>query len=191
LTDTAGLAESEDLVEAKGIERSRAAVAKGQLLIVVADATEGREKEGLLADVGRLRESQLCLVAHNKIDLLPSEIRAPQPFQMGGNRGVEVWMSAKTGEGVDRMKDELVRLVVGSKGASEGRFYLTNRRHADAVERSRNSLQTALKSLEDGATNEFVAFDVREAIDALAEITGEVTSEEVLNGIFSRFCVGK
>jgi tRNA modification GTPase len=191
LTDTAGLGDSEDVVEAKGIERSRAAAEKGQFLIVVADGTEGVKRDDLLAEVGMLRKSQLCLVAHNKVDLLPPEARAPRHFQIGENRAVEVWISAKTGEGVDRMKEELVALLIGSRGAGEGRFYLTNRRHKDAIERSRKSLETALSSLDGGATNEFVAFDVREAVDALSEITGEVTSEEILNSIFGRFCIGK
>ncbi|MGB2959895.1 MAG: tRNA uridine-5-carboxymethylaminomethyl(34) synthesis GTPase MnmE, partial [Bacteroidota bacterium] len=70
-------------------------------------------------------------------------------------------------------------------------FYLTNRRHKDAIDRSRSSLETAMNSVNAGATNEFVAFDVREAIEVLSEITGEVTNEEILNSIFGRFCIGK
>jgi len=191
LTDTAGLSKSEDIVEVEGVERSRAVAKKGHLLIVVADATAGEKREDLLAQVGELRKGQLCLVAHNKIDLLPGETRDPRPFKIGENLGLEVWISAKTGEGVDRMKEELVLLLVGSPGGGEGRFYLTNRRHKDAMDRSRSSLETALDSMNVGATNEFVAFDVREAVEALSEITGEVTNEEILNSIFGRFCVGK
>ncbi len=191
LTDTAGLGNSEDIVEAEGIERSRAAVKRGDLLILVADATVGEEREDLLAQIGQLREGQLCLVVHNKIDLLAEEARDPRHFRVGENRGVEVWISAKTGEGVERLKMELAALVIGTADAGEGRFYVTNRRHRDAIERSKGSLETAVSSLDAGTTNEFVAFDVREAVQALSEITGEVTTEEILESIFSRFCIGK
>ncbi|MGB6122601.1 MAG: tRNA uridine-5-carboxymethylaminomethyl(34) synthesis GTPase MnmE, partial [Bacteroidota bacterium] len=191
LTDTAGLSKSEDVVEAEGVERSRTVVKRSHLLIVVADATAGEEREDVLAQVGKLRKGQVCLVAHNKIDLLPGKARGPRQFRIGENVGLEVWISAKTGEGVERMKEALVLLLVGSPDAGEGGFYLTNRRHKDAIDRSRSSLETAMNSVNAGATNEFVAFDVREAIEVLSEITGEVTNEEILNSIFGRFCIGK
>jgi tRNA modification GTPase len=68
---------------------------------------------------------------------------------------------------------------------------VTNRRHRDSLQKAAVELDRARTSLAEGATNEFIALDLREAVNALSEITGEMTSEEILNAIFSRFCIGK
>ncbi len=191
LADTAGLQRSGDIVEAEGVERSKAVVRRVDLVIVVADSTKQHDRGAILADLGHLQAGQRVVVAHNKIDLLDEAAREPQSFQFEGNRGVEVWISAKTGEGIEQMKSELVNLSFGGVTAGEGGLYLTNRRHRDAIARSKASVERAIGALDSSASNEFIAFDVREGIEALSEITGEVTSEEILNSSFGRFCIGK
>jgi tRNA modification GTPase len=191
LADTAGLRRSGDIVEAEGVERSKAVVRRVDLVILVADSTKQHDRRSILADLEELQAGQRVVVAHNKIDLLDEPAREPERFQTEGISGVEVWISAKTGEGIEQMKGELVNLSFGGATAGEGGLYLTNRRHRDAIARAKRGVERAISALDGGASNEFIAFDVREGIESLSEITGEVTSEEILNSIFGRFCVGK
>ncbi len=109
-----------------------------------------------------------------------------------GNRygGQVILVSARTGEGLGKLKEMLVSLATGGSVTEES-VVVTNERHVEALRRAESSLEQALSSIDDGATGEFIAFDLREGANALAEITGEITSEEILNHIFAQFCIGK
>jgi tRNA modification GTPase len=85
----------------------------------------------------------------------------------------------------------MVEAVAGARGMGETTLCVTNRRHRDALEEAFRFISGARASARAGLSNEIVAFDVREGANALAQITGEVTSEEILNTIFARFCIGK
>jgi tRNA modification GTPase len=85
----------------------------------------------------------------------------------------------------------MLEAVAGTKGEVAEGGTLTNARHLDAIIRGRLSLSNALEALKEGATGDLVAFDIRESLSALGEITGEVTTDEVLNNIFANFCIGK
>jgi tRNA modification GTPase len=101
-------------------------------------------------------------------------------------------ISAKTGQGLADLQKALVDLVVCDKaGSAELGATVTSARHYDALRRAEESLGLSLHSLERGESNEFVAVDLRNALDCLGEITGEVTTDEILNTIFSKFCIGK
>ena len=130
---------------------------------------------------------------------IPSPIHRPLTVagqgdaEFGGNEAdppmVEV--SALTGTGIRELEDALIRVVGLDRIGADTTLAVTNRRHWDALRAALNSLDSAIESLRQGATNEFVAFDVHECAAALTTITGEMTSEEVLNHIFAQFCVGK
>lgn len=191
ISDTAGLRESTDIVETEGLKRSMAALRRGDILVLVVDATVGLPLAVCLSDLGEVLPGQRVVVAYNKTDLLGEDSTGPADFTAQGIQGMAVRVSAKNGQGIDTLRRCLVGLAVGPNRGQEESLYITNRRHWESLKKAKASLELALHSLDIGRTNEFVAFDVREAMEFLAEITGEVTSEDVINNIFSRFCVGK
>ena len=172
-TDTAGIREGEDIVEIQGIERSKEAAQGADLVVVLLDATKelGAEQRRLIDEYA----NRLHVVAVNKTDL---------------NRDFEIedamYISAKTGEGVDELLDKIVSLTVG-RGDGE---VVTHVRHLDALKRAYASIRSAIDSY-DLATIDVTAIDIKDAWSALGEITGTTVSEEIVASIFSRFCVGK
>lgn len=191
LTDTAGLREAGDPVEHEGILRSRQSLERADVIVLVDDLADSHASaEELLQDVTVLPH-QTVVIVRNKIDLVPGENAGRRGFRGGALKGSEIFLSAATGEGVHVLAEELAGTVSEPGMASHESVQITGKRHWESLTRSVVSLQGGLDALRDGATNEFIAFDIRESLAALGEITGEVTSEEVLNSIFSVFCVGK
>ena len=190
-TDTAGLRDTDDLVEKEGVSRSRSAIRSSDVIIVVVDACATRDREEALVHFRALHPSQMLIVAYNKVDLLNSDPRVAERFIWNGIKGSEVFVSARSGIGMDRLKDALATSVRAGGLDSEVSVILTNRRHLESVRKARGSLLEAHHLAEKGTSNELVAFEARQAAESLAEITGEVSSDTVLNEIFSRFCIGK
>jgi tRNA modification GTPase len=184
LADTAGMRETDDVVEREGIRRARAAQDEADLLLVVVDGSvpvtsDDRE---LLRSV-RDRKHMVLL---NKADLAETVERDPALT----DRLVYI-MSAKTGMGIEVVKSALrAQLVSGGFEAGES-LMVTNARHRDALRRASISLDQALESVRGGMAGELISIDVRAAADALGEITGAITTDEILGRIFSEFCVGK
>ena len=191
LTDTAGLREAGDPVEEEGILRSRKSLERADVIIVVDDLAASNTGAGELLGYVRASKHQTVLIARNKIDLLAGTSPGRRESHAGGFNLKEILLSAATGAGVHLLAEELAHLVAEEGIDSHESVRITGKRHWDSLSRSIASLESGLTSLRKGVTNEFVAFDVREALAALGEITGEVTSEEVLNSVFSVFCVGK
>jgi len=187
LVDTAGLREPDNVAEAKGIARSRDAVQSADVILYVVDSSVPHSPGEVPDPIRNRGEGQRVVLALNKSDLerateLPELERILQPFRC-------VSVSAQTGAGLPDIRKALLESV-GEVGEGE-EVRLTNLRHVEAVRKARAALSRGIESLEKGVTNEFVSADVRESAMALAEITGEVSSNDVLNGIFSRFCIGK
>lgn len=184
LVDTAGLRYTDDVVEQEGIKRARAAQDDADLLLVVVDGTvplTSDDRELLLAVRDRKH-----IVLLNKADLAETVEKDPALT----DHPVYV-ISAKTGMGVEGVKSALRdQLLSGGFEAGET-VMVTNARHRDALRRANASLGQALESVRDGMAGELVSIDVRAAADALGEITGAITTDEILGRIFSEFCVGK
>lgn len=174
--DTAGLRDSDDPVEKIGIARTWAAIEKADLAILVIDATLGETKEDR-AILSRLPPGQRCLHAYNKSDLAG---------QASGRSGDTVTLSAKTGEGLDALRAAIAE-AIGWQGDSEGVF-MARARHLDAMRLAEARLQQAATQL---LRQELFAEELRRAHEALMSITGEITSDDLLGEIFSRFCIGK
>jgi tRNA modification GTPase len=191
LIDTAGIRESSDAVEQAGVARARNAMRTADIVVVVADASENISPEIALGEMDRIAEGQKILVALNKIDIVKQTDSTRQTT--GGSPGntVVVPVSARTGEGIHDLHKSLVKLAASGVTHDEHEVVVTNRRHRDSLQKAAVELDRARASLAAGTTNEFIALDLREAVNALSEITGEMTSEEILNAIFSRFCIGK
>jgi tRNA modification GTPase len=179
LVDTAGLRDSTDVVEGEGIRRARAELARAELVLVVVEHGGARASETVLADIP---ENVARIVVNNKIDL---DDEMPSRMQMGGV--VTIALSARTGAGIDLLRDELKRVVAGTE--VEGAFSARSR-HVFALERASKHLGAARHVLATSAS-ELIAEDLRAVQQALGEITGAFTSEDLLGAIFSTFCIGK
>jgi tRNA modification GTPase len=186
LVDTAGLRETGDPVERKGVLRSRDVIARADLVLFVLDG--GRAVgEG---DLEAYREvaGRPHLVVVNKSDL-PAVTTGEELGGPAGNRIAGV--SAKTGDGLDALAAAVARELAPGEGAIRAHAPLTRERHRISVERALGALARAKGSAGEGLPLEFPAADVREASRALAELLGEVAPEEILDAVFRRFCIGK
>ena len=192
LTDTAGLRASEDIVEIEGVNRSKAIVRRADIIIEVIDSSNVDERDEVLEKYVSLHPDQKAIRAFNKVDLgADTKATRGERLPLTDPHHAEIRLSAKTGEGLSELRKCLVALSSQDIERGGETLRITNRRHRDALVKAQGSLLTALESLTSGAPNEFIAFDVREATAALAEITGEVTTEEILNSVFKSFCIGK
>lgn len=184
LIDSAGIRHTDDPIEAQGVERARSLGESADLVLLVIDASSGATVDDRLAlsfvDAGRV------LLVVNKVDLgrLPIE----SPF----DRFRQIPVCAKTGEGIEALQQQVEIELLGKPAASaSGENLLSDRRHRDALVRSRGCLERFLEELDSGQSPEFLALEMREALNALGEITGQTTPDEVLDRVFERFCIGK
>jgi tRNA modification GTPase len=184
LFDTAGVRKTDDVVEQEGIKRTHAAQHEADLLLVVVDGSVPLTSDDyeLLSAV----KDRKHVVVQNKTDLAKA---VETDIALADHPTYAV--SAKTGVGVETVKAVLrAQLVSGGFDAVDG-VTVTNVRHRDALRRARESLGQALESVRCGMPGELVSIDVRAAADALGEITGVITTDEILERIFSEFCIGK
>lgn len=181
--DTAGLREADDRVEQEGVRRTHTAVRQAELVIHVLDASEPLQPEDeqhLATLAGRKR-----LVVLNKSDRPNRLDRAPEAVAAG------LPISCLTGAGIEPLKDAIQRAVWAGELRADMVEVMINARHQEALRLAREALQGALDGLESGATFELVALDLRRAIDAVGEVTGQTTTEDLLDRIFGEFCIGK
>lgn len=183
LVDTAGLREPQDLVERIGVERARELLAGAGLVLYVVEAPQGltREDREILKDIGR---EKIILIV-NKIDLGErAEIHGAEGMQRGD-------VSALTGEGLDTLEDLIVGVVTGGRAGSPESVLVSRARHEDAIRRARGHLEDFLSSVGAGLPADLLSVDVRDAWEALGEITGSTVTEDLLDRIFRDFCIGK
>jgi len=182
LVDTAGLRDSADRIEIEGIRRARQEIETADHILWIFDDETDPEHFGL--DLISLPEGVPFTLVRNKID------RTGTPPGVCTTDGqLEVAIAAKDGTGIDLLKRHLTA-TLGFQGAQEGEF-IARRRHVSALERAHEYLLAAHRSLPSGCAGELLAEDLRQAQHALAQITGEFTSDDLLGEIFSSFCIGK
>ncbi|MCG5495000.1 tRNA uridine-5-carboxymethylaminomethyl(34) synthesis GTPase MnmE [Ectothiorhodospira variabilis] len=179
LVDTAGLRESDDPVEQEGIRRAWAEIERADLVLLVVDATLGEGEAE--ADIRRrLPEKLRVITVHNKLDCLDDV-----PVDSSNS----LYLSARTGEGISTLR-ELLKQQLHYDGDPEGLF-TARRRHLDALDRTRQHILEARQHFHATQAPELMAEELRLAQDTLGEITGKVTSDDLLGQIFSSFCIGK
>ena len=198
LIDTAGLRETEDAVEKLGVERSRRAMEEAELILLVRDGAaeacpENRaywEAEALLLNqVARTGKPWLCIESK-------SDLTGPRAFSVGliqkdaNNPAACLCVSSVTGYGLDKLENAVAALFPAGDPGEAGSL-LTDQRQEEAADRARAAVRRALEALENGLTPDAALTDAEEALDAIGELTGRTAKEEIVEQIFSRFCVGK
>ncbi|MBX3307008.1 MAG: 50S ribosome-binding GTPase, partial [Nitrospira sp.] len=190
LVDTAGLRDTVDVVEQEGIKRSKTAQAEADLTLYVIDAVSV-QKSGV-SDFPFPLVDPKQLVVLNKIDVLAPCTLQPLSEELAHRLCQRILpISTITGEGLDELKTTITsRFLTGSFEAYEG-VVITNVRHRAALEQATTAIMDALSSIESGGQAELLAVDLHDAADALGGIIGTLTSDDVLEQIFSQFCIGK
>ncbi len=179
LFDTAGIRISEDSIEKEGILRSQETVRNADFVIFLEDVQQAESKD-LFVELLNLTSPDKILKVVNKIDL-----------NKNFSKAVDVKISAKTGEGIDLLFEKLKEKTIGNESYTEKTAIVTNLRHHNCLKKSRENLISARESILNKMSGEFISVDLRNAEMNLAEIIGEVTSDDILNNIFMKFCIGK
>jgi tRNA modification GTPase len=179
--DTAGLRESGDEIELEGIRRSRESLGRAELILQVLDASEPltAEDERFLQEFSGKKR----IVIRNKVDL-PVKLGL-QPFP------TTVDISCATGQGIEALKDAIKELVWAGQINAGMLEVMINSRHQDALNRARQAVVHTVEAIGTGQSLEFVALDLHIAVNAIGEIVGKTTTEDLLDAIFSQFCIGK
>ncbi len=184
LIDTAGLRDTSDKVERLGIERTFKQIEQAKIVILVVDPEQdAADIENTLNEIaGKVDESTEIIIAKNKNDI--SDVRLDVD-----SRYRQISISALNGSGIDLLKSQLVESS-GVKTWENDRI-VTNARHYEALLNAKNAITRVIDGLANNISGDFIAQDVRETIHYLGEITGTITTDQILSTIFSRFCVGK
>ena len=184
LVDTAGIARSDDLVERLGIERSRQALASADLALMVIDAHEPLEDADW--EIASLIGHKPVILVVNKTDL---------PVRTGTDdllpHASRIELSALTGEGLEELEQAIVELIFSGKVMASDTALVTNPRHKQILQAALDHVRSALEAHSAGSPVDLLAIDVTAAVNALGEITGETATDDLLEVIFSEFCVGK
>jgi tRNA modification GTPase len=181
--DTAGLREAADGIEKEGIRRSHEIVSRAELILHVFDGSEpfGTEDAHYLERFASAKR----IVVRNKIDL-PTRLTLPAAFQ-----GPLVEVCSLTGQGIEELRDTIQQLFWAGSVRAEMLEVMINARHQDALRRAREAMSRTLESMQAGLALDLVALDLRIAVQAVGEIVGQTATDDLLDSIFSQFCIGK
>jgi len=189
ISDTAGIRFSKNHVEARGIQRTWKRVERADVVLWVIDISKNIDgQDGEIFNKLKDYQDTNVIVVGNKVDLKsPKNIKnRTESFSLP-----VVNISAKTGQGLGRLKEKISDILNEKYKHLGEEIIVTNKRQVESLEKTRNYLVESSKAVESGAGNEFVVIELRNALDALGQITGETASEDILNNIFSGFCIGK
>jgi len=202
--DTAGLRNTDDRLERMGIERTHAAIDKAHIVLHLTtpdhddehiDAAADRRVIKVLNKIDLLRadaqqDSDSATEPHAASETCPvADSRNDATAAAGSNDGI-VRISAKCGDGIDELRRRL-RATVDTDRLSEGSVTVSNMRHYEALRRADEALSRAVTALDDNLPTELLSEEIRDILRPLGEITGEITSDDILASIFSKFCIGK
>ena len=182
--DTAGIRETDDSIERIGIEKTQASIEKAQLVLYMTEAQELSAER--FASIQKEYPNRPLVVLGNKMELLSEEQRA----ELQSTIPTVCLISAKSQEGLDELKATLLNKMKLGELQSDDNL-LTNSRHFDALQRTLQALAEVKDAVHDELPGDLLAIDLRQALHALGEITGSVTTDDLLGNIFSNFCIGK
>lgn len=178
--DTAGIRLTEDSIEKEGVERSRNVIKNADVVVFLNDINEGLDEE-LHSTLLNLTDDHRIITVLNKIDIFSGEhLKKPVKY-----------ISALTGEGIEELLISIKEKAISSQSYSEKTAIVSNIRHYQSLKRAKESLLNARETVKTRLSGEFLSVDLRDAESALGEIIGIVTTDDILNNIFSKFCIGK
>jgi len=181
--DTAGIRDTADIIEAKGVERTLERMKQAKLILYMVDALQTPDElEEQLTDLKKIEIPYLAIV--NKADLFTSEQK-----EAFGKQEV-LFLSAKENIGVDELKEALLAKV-NLHAINTSETLVSNIRHVEALKNTEQALANVLNNIDNPVTSDFLAMDIKQALHYLGEITGMVTTDDLLENIFSKFCIGK
>lgn len=186
LVDTAGIRKTDDIVENIGVEKSKQFIGKADLVLLVLDASKELENEDIEV-INQIKENKKkVIVLLNKIDLNKKINLA------GHNLENIVEISAKDNIGIEDMQEKIYSYIVEEdvENSSE-KLIITNIRHKTALEKTKDAIKNIFETIDTGLPMDLISVDLKEALDSLSEITGEISSEDILDHVFGNFCVGK
>jgi tRNA modification GTPase len=182
ILDTAGIRHSHDQVEQEGVRRSLEVIASADIVLVVLDGSEPLNSEDRRV-LDEIREKQVIAVI-NKSDL-PRKLELPDEVRR------RVSVSCRTNEGLDELKKTLADMVKQGMAGQRTHAWAVNQRHRTALVQARESMQRSLESINARLSPEFIAVDLRGALDNLGLIIGATYTDDILERIFNDFCIGK
>ncbi len=186
LIDTAGIRDTKDFVEKIGVERAKESALDADLIVYVVDAS--RELDENDQEIMRLMEGKKSIILLNKIDL-DAVVGKDDLQKYASQQMIEV--SAKSQEGIEELEKVISQMFFHGELQFNDEIYITNVRHKHALEESLRSIKQVKKSIEDGMPEDFYSIDLMSAYESLGEIIGESVGEDLVNTIFSKFCMGK
>ncbi|MFO7810240.1 MAG: tRNA uridine-5-carboxymethylaminomethyl(34) synthesis GTPase MnmE [Candidatus Delongbacteria bacterium] len=169
--DTAGIRETSDMIESEGISRSRKILEEADIVLQIIDSTNADKVTGI--------QVRNLIKVYNKCDLKDLSVEEDS-----------VKISCKTGQGIDELKNLIVKSVI-DEDLTYQPYYISNLRHLNILKETADQLEQAKVSIKESQTNEVVILDIRQALDTLGELTGETASIDIINNIFGKFCIGK
>lgn len=181
LIDTAGLRKAEDKIEAIGVERTHQQIEKADLVIYLFDASTTSEADLEEVRIQYEEMGKKYLLVGNKADLLTSPSHKQKEV---------LFISAAQNQGINELKTQLVKMVSTHRNL-QAETVITNLRHYEHLVKTNESLEAVLRGVENQITSDWLAFDLRQALNHLGEITGTITTDDLLANIFSKFCIGK
>lgn len=192
--DTAGIRETTDTIEAIGVQKAREKIAAARVLLFLFDATDSTPQEVATFINGVKRDDLKIILLHNKTDLQTPAKTEDFDRQLleclDDNTTDLLRISARNQFGIDELKNHLYSYVASLQSASQD-VVITNQRHYEALRHAREAVLRVEEAISGGISTELLAYELRNALEHLGEISGEFTNDELLGNIFSKFCIGK
>ena len=185
LVDTAGIRKTDDIVENMGVEKSFEQIDKADLILFVVDGSQELTEEDMKINERLLGKKVLGII--NKNDLT----QVADLSKLNSINSI-INISAKENYGIKDMEDEIYDLIIrGTVEDSSRKLVITNIRHKTALEKTKDAIKNIFETIEIGLPMDLIAVDLKEALDSLSEVTGEISTEDLLDHVFKNFCVGK
>jgi tRNA modification GTPase len=187
IIDTAGIRETNDVVEKIGVEKARELVSSADLILVLLDASESMTQED--REILAMLSSQPAIVLINKTDLPPQLDLAEVAALSGGKKLLNI--SVSEGSGLMELEEEIAKMVYSGQAVAGEACFINNVRHTEALQKSLKHIEEAIFTIDQAMPSDCIVIDLRAAWEALGEITGDTVAEDIIQQIFSQFCIGK
>ncbi|NLK61905.1 MAG: tRNA uridine-5-carboxymethylaminomethyl(34) synthesis GTPase MnmE [Fusobacteria bacterium] len=187
LIDTAGIRKTDDIVENIGVLKSKEIINKSDLILFIIDSSKDIDNEDI--EIYSYLDKENVIGILNKIDIIKDENKIYERFP-----NIKNWIkiSAKQNIGIDEMLDEIYNIIIRDEIQNSSKdIIITNVRHKVSLENTKKSIENIFNTINLNFPLDLISVDLKEAMDNLSEITGEITSEDILDNIFKNFCVGK